>query len=103
MQDAVIVASLKLIRYKLLHWYNFELEEVVAEGTITSKDPSATVHHLPLGRDCWKVWVDEVFDEELKLYIAIDEAYKLVEALGSTIVWPKSFVKVLNEGILLFM
>jgi hypothetical protein len=46
----------------------FEDEEIVGEGKIASIDPSANVHHIPLGRDCWKVWVDDVYMSNLPLY-----------------------------------
>lgn len=62
-------SNLEYGRCQLLHWYNFELEQVVAEGHIASTDPTVKVHHMPIGRDCWKVWVVEVLDEELNLYI----------------------------------
>ncbi|XP_073049195.1 uncharacterized protein [Primulina eburnea] len=42
---------------KLLHWCTDEL--VVAEGRIASTDPNTKVHHVVLGRSCWKVWVDK--------------------------------------------
>ncbi|KAL2492026.1 Transposase 23 domain-containing protein [Abeliophyllum distichum] len=34
---------------QLLHWYKFDGKEVVVEGKIASTDPSAKVHHMPLG------------------------------------------------------
>ncbi|KAL2512994.1 Transposase 23 domain-containing protein [Abeliophyllum distichum] len=34
---------------QLLYWYKFEGDEVVAEGKIASTDPSAKMHHMPLG------------------------------------------------------
>ena len=43
---------------QLLHWYKFDVEEVVAERKIASKDRNAKVHHMPLGQDCWKIWVE---------------------------------------------
>ncbi|XP_020422299.1 uncharacterized protein LOC109949877 [Prunus persica] len=89
-------SNLEYGRCQLLHWYNFELEQVVAEGHIASTDPTVKVHHMPIGRDCWKVWVDEVLDEELNLYRPTDEARRLGEALGSTVAWPKSCIKLLN-------
>ncbi|KAH9680378.1 hypothetical protein KPL71_026529 [Citrus sinensis] len=72
-----------------------DVDEIVAEGTIASTDPKAKVHHMPLGRDCWKVWVESISDgmDEVTLYKVTDEAHIIVEALGSTIAWPKSCIK----------
>lgn len=89
-------SNLEYGRCQLLHWYNFELEQVVAEGHIASTDPTVKVHHMPIGRDCWKVWVVEVLDEELNLYRPTDEAERLCEALCNTVAWPKSCIKLLN-------
>ena len=82
-------------RCQLIHWYKFDEEEVVAEGKIASTDPSAKVHHMPLGRDCWKVWVEEVIVENLNLYRPTDEFQVLTEAIGSTVAWPKSSIKMI--------
>ncbi|KAI5337980.1 hypothetical protein L3X38_017251 [Prunus dulcis] len=71
-----MTCNLEYGRCQLLHWYNFELEQVVAEGHIASTDPTVKVHHMPIGRDCWKVWVDEVLDEELNLYRPTDEVLR---------------------------
>jgi hypothetical protein len=71
----------------------FEEEEVVAEGRIATTDPSSKVHHLPLGRDCWKVWVEEVYMDQLTLYRPTDEIRTLREAVGSTVAWPKSSIR----------
>jgi hypothetical protein len=51
-----------------LNWYLFEKEEVVAKGKIAKTYPHSKVHHVPLGIDCWKVWVDEVKDSNVLLY-----------------------------------
>lgn len=80
---------------QLLRWYMFEEEEVVAEGKIATTDPSAKVHHLPLGRDCWKVWVEEVYMGNLTLYRPTDEFRTLSEAMRSTVVWPKSSIRLI--------
>lgn len=88
-------SNLENARCQLLNWYNFDMEEVVAEGKIASTDPRAKVHHMPLGRDFWKVWVEEVIDGDVKLCRATDEAQRLGEALGSTVAWPKSSIKLL--------
>jgi hypothetical protein len=43
-----------------LNWCLFEKEEVAAKGKIAAIYPHSKVHHIPLGIDCWKLWVDEV-------------------------------------------
>ena len=78
-----------------MNWNNYEEDEVVAEGKISSTNPSTKVHCVPLGRDCWKVWVDVVFDEyqTMEVYRATMDAKQLGEAVGSTLAWPKSSIK----------
>ncbi|CAA2955710.1 Hypothetical predicted protein [Olea europaea subsp. europaea] len=78
---------------QLLRWYMFEEEEIVGEGKIASIDLSAKVHHMPLGRDCWKVWVEEVYMSQLPLYRPTDEFRVLSEAMGSTVTLPKSYME----------
>ncbi|XP_073284710.1 uncharacterized protein [Primulina huaijiensis] len=70
---------------KVLHWCADEL--VVAEGRIASTDPNTKVHHVVLGRYCWKVWVDKVFVEKVDLIRPNDEMQFLVDAIGSTVAW----------------
>ncbi|XP_062000000.1 uncharacterized protein LOC133746278 isoform X3 [Rosa rugosa] len=84
-------------RCALLNWNNYEEDEVVAEGKISSTNPSTKVHCVPLGRDCWKVWVDVVFDkyQTMEVYRATMDAKQLGEAVGSTLAWPKSSIKML--------
>ena len=53
------------------------------------------MHHVPLGIDCWKVWVDEVKDLNVPLYRSTSEFSSLNEAVGSTVAWPKKFIKLL--------
>ena len=50
---------------------------------------------MPLGIDCWKVWVESISDgmDEVNLYKVTDEAHIIVEALGSTVAWPKRCIK----------
>lgn len=49
-------------RYYLLNWYLDDVDKIVAEGKITSIDPKARVHPMPLGRNCWKVWMESISD-----------------------------------------
>ena len=85
--------TLENAKVQILHWYVFDIEEVVAEGKIASIDPTTKVHHMPLGRDCWKVWVDVVNNPNVNMYRPTDEHKLLKDALGSTIAWPKSCIK----------
>ena len=82
---------------QLLHWYLDDPVEVVAEGKVASTDPKARVHHVPLGRDCWKVWVESITlgKEDVELYKMTDEARTINEALGSTVAWPRSCTKLI--------
>jgi len=82
---------------QLLHWYSDDPVEVVAEGKVASTDPKARVHHVPLGRDCWKVWVESITSgkEDVELYKMTDEARIINEALGSTVAWPRSCIKLI--------
>ncbi|KAK9189493.1 hypothetical protein WN943_018090 [Citrus x changshan-huyou] len=50
---------------KLLNWLG--TGEVVAKGMITATNPEALVHHVQLGPDYYKVWVDEVNKPSLSL------------------------------------
>ncbi|KAM5587356.1 hypothetical protein ABKV19_006002 [Rosa sericea] len=74
-----------------------ENDRVVAEGKISSTNPSIKVHCVPLGQECWKVWVDVALDEyqTLEVYRATMDAKQLGEAVGSTLAWPKSSIKLL--------
>ncbi|XP_073278942.1 uncharacterized protein [Primulina huaijiensis] len=75
---------------KLLHWCADEL--VVAEGRIASTDPNTKVHHVVLGRSCWKVWVDKVLVEKVDLIRPNDEMQFLEDAIGSTVAWLSKFI-----------
>ena len=74
---------------QLLHWYSDDPVEVVAEGKVASTNP--------LGRDCWKVWVESITlgKEDVELYQMTDEARIINEALGSTVAWPRSCTKLI--------
>ncbi|XP_073271333.1 uncharacterized protein [Primulina huaijiensis] len=75
---------------KLLHWSVDGL--VVAEGRISSTDLNTKVHHVVLGRSCWKVWVDKVLVEKVDLIRPNDEMQFLDDAIGSTVAWLSKFV-----------
>jgi hypothetical protein len=78
-----------------LNWCLFEKEEVVEQGKIATTDRYSKVHHVPLGIDCWKVWIDEVKDSNVPLYQSISEFSSLNETVRSTVVWPNKFIKLL--------
>ncbi|XP_073034332.1 uncharacterized protein [Primulina eburnea] len=65
---------------------------VVAEGRIASTDPNTKVHHVVLGRSCWKVWIDKVLVEKVDLIRPNDEMQFLDDAIGSTVAWLSKFV-----------
>ncbi|CAL9013231.1 unnamed protein product, partial [Prunus brigantina] len=48
---------------KLLNWIG--TSEIVGIGEIASTDPNSLVHHVPLGHECWKVWVNDVMDDNV--------------------------------------
>ncbi|XP_024168868.1 uncharacterized protein LOC112175426 [Rosa chinensis] len=77
---------------QLLSWFAKE-EVVVASASIISKDPEVEVHHVPLGHDCWKVSVHEVF-HDIALYRPTSEFSKLYASTGSMIAWPIKYIKV---------
>lgn len=78
-------------RIELLSWFEMS-EGVVAIAKLDSKDPNAMVHHVPLGPECWKVWVLDVFDD-IALYRPTREFGTLSEATGSTIAWPIKYIR----------
>ncbi|KAK1552841.1 hypothetical protein Q3G72_024259 [Acer saccharum] len=83
-------------RCQLLHWYqDDDLEDqVVAEGRISSTDPKDRVHHMPLGRSYWRVWVDAVIND-IKVCRPTDEYETLEGAIGSSVAWLKDCIKLL--------
>ncbi|KAL2512923.1 Transposase 23 domain-containing protein [Abeliophyllum distichum] len=83
--------NLQSKKCKLLRW--FGKDDVVANGEIASTNPTDLVHHVPLGNECWRVWVTEVVDN-VTLYRPTREHFLLEDALGSTIAWPLKYIKV---------
>lgn len=74
---------------KLLHWVGSGQE--VAEASIASTDPQSNVHHVPLGPDCWKVWVNHCL-VDVPLFRSTKELYTTKEAEGSTTAWPIKYI-----------
>lgn len=57
---------------------------------------------MPLKRDCQNAWVESASDGKDKVP---DEAQIIVKALGSTLAWPKSYIKlfkIMYIGIQIF-
>ncbi|KAF5945076.1 hypothetical protein HYC85_015304 [Camellia sinensis] len=72
--------SLDNAKCKLLNWDGTNV--VVAEGTISSTDSKALVHHVPLGPGCWKVLVNYVI-VNAPLFHLNHEIFVLEDAIGS--------------------
>ncbi|KAK9193215.1 hypothetical protein WN944_003912 [Citrus x changshan-huyou] len=63
-------------------------DTVVAEGRWSSSDPNALVHHIPLGSNAIRVWVD-IARQPLKfLWKVTPYMTTIEESVGSTIAWP---------------
>ncbi|KAK9187367.1 hypothetical protein WN944_018761 [Citrus x changshan-huyou] len=75
---------------KLLNWLG--TGEVVAKGMIAATNLEALVHHVQLGPDYYKVWVDEVNKPSLSLVRPTQEFFNLGDAKGSTIAWPIKYI-----------
>lgn len=73
---------------KLLNWQR----KAVAEGTLSSTDPNALVHHVPLGMDNWKVWVDVALDPTAQLWRPTSEMAIIQDAVATTVAWNKGFI-----------
>ncbi|XP_073283460.1 uncharacterized protein [Primulina huaijiensis] len=65
-------------------------ENVVEYGTIISKGgPNIMVHHIPLGEQNFKVFIDVVLDEEAELPIPIKSGPRIIkDAVGTIVGWP---------------
>ncbi|KAJ6813290.1 uncharacterized protein M6B38_411370 [Iris pallida] len=74
----------------MLNWMTGS--EVVAIGDIASTNPNDLVHHVPLGHECYKLWVHEVTNFEVTLYRPTREFFLLHEALSSTVTWPIKYI-----------
>ncbi|CAE6199549.1 unnamed protein product [Arabidopsis arenosa] len=60
----------------------------VAEGRVLSSNPEDRVHHVPLGLNASKVWVDVPTIDEAPVWRANSEIKIIADALGSIIAWP---------------
>ena len=62
--------------------------EVVGEGRWSSSDPYAKGHHIPIGPNAMRVWVDVAKKGEAFLWRPTSEMTSIEEAVGSTVAWP---------------
>ncbi|KAA0032201.1 Plant transposase [Cucumis melo var. makuwa] len=67
--------------------------EVIAEGRWSSNDPSVLVHHVPLGPNAVRVWVDTVKIPNSFLWRPTSDIIVIDDALGTTVAWPMDKVK----------
>lgn len=81
---------------KLLDWVG--TGEVVAEGRLMPSDPKDLVHHVPLGPNAVRVWVDVAKHPDAFLWRPTSEMSTIEEAISSNVAWPadkilKGYVK----------
>ncbi|KAL5549199.1 hypothetical protein UlMin_004430, partial [Ulmus minor] len=62
--------------------------KIVAEGRWFSSDPECTVHHVRLGPNAMKVWVDVVKKPGTYLWRPTVQLSTIDEVVGSTVAWP---------------
>ncbi|TYK28558.1 Plant transposase [Cucumis melo var. makuwa] len=67
--------------------------EVIAEGRWSSNDPSVLVHHVPLGLNAVRVWVDTVKIPNSFLWRPTSDIIVIDDALGTTAAWSIDKVK----------
>ncbi|XP_031738363.1 uncharacterized protein LOC101217008 isoform X4 [Cucumis sativus] len=75
-----------LPKCKMLDWCG--TGEVVAEGRWSSNDPKVIVHHVPLGPQAVKVWVDLPKRSDAFLWRPNSEMHYIKDAVGSAVAWP---------------
>ncbi|KAK0577575.1 hypothetical protein LWI29_035255 [Acer saccharum] len=76
---------------KILDWMGSG--EIVAEGRWSSSDPKALVHHVPIGPNAMRVWVDKVRKGETFLWRPTSYMSNIEEAMGSTVAWPADKIR----------
>ncbi|TYK22293.1 uncharacterized protein E5676_scaffold16547G00010 [Cucumis melo var. makuwa] len=81
---------------KLLDWYGWG--EIVAEGRWSSNDPTAMVHHIPIGPHAIRVWIDVAKKPNAYLWRPTSEMTCIEEALGSTVAWPSDKVNEMESS-----
>ncbi|KAH7865218.1 hypothetical protein Vadar_003782 [Vaccinium darrowii] len=70
---------------KLLHWTG--TEEVVVEGRWSSSDPNERFHHISLGPNATRVWVDIAKNGAAFLWRPTSDMQTVEEAVGTTVAW----------------
>ncbi|XP_062100000.1 uncharacterized protein LOC133805868 [Humulus lupulus] len=66
--------------------------EIVAEGRWSSSDPLCEVHHLRLGPNAMRVWVDVAKKPTAYLWRPTSHMSTIEEAVGCTVAWPSNKV-----------
>ncbi|KAH7846159.1 hypothetical protein Vadar_010583 [Vaccinium darrowii] len=90
-----VTTNLNSSTCKLLVWMG--TGEVVAEGRWSSSDPNDSVHHIPLGPNAMRVWVDLVKKREVYLWRPTSDMLYIEDAEGTTVAWPAD--KVLMDSM----
>ncbi|KAH7845106.1 hypothetical protein Vadar_025837 [Vaccinium darrowii] len=80
---------------KLLHWMG--TGEIVAEGHWSSSDPMALVHHIPIGPNAMRVWVEAATKPDEYLWRTTSDMEFIKDAVGTTVAWPAD--KVLMDSM----
>jgi len=62
--------------------------ERVAEGRVCSSNPSDIVHHMPLGPNASKVWVEISKIGDAAVWRPNSEIQTIPDAVGSIVAWP---------------
>ncbi|XP_059659878.1 uncharacterized protein LOC132306493 isoform X2 [Cornus florida] len=93
----LIPTNLQGFLCELLHFNGSGV--VVAKAEIASTDPNALSDEcVPVGPDCWKVWINDVIDKDCPLYRANKSGmFYLCDARTSTVIWPTKYVKILED------
>ena len=81
---------------KLLDWVG--TGEVVAAGRLMPSDLKDLIHHVPLGPNAVRVWVDVAKHPDAFLWRPTSEMSTIEEAISSNVAWPadkilKGYVK----------
>ena len=63
-------------------------EKIVAEGRVSSVDPTILVHFVPLGTNAVRVWVDVPIAPNARLWRPTSDLQNIEDAVGTTIAWP---------------
>ncbi|CAE5959401.1 unnamed protein product [Arabidopsis arenosa] len=60
----------------------------VAEGRVCSTDPAVLIHHVPLGQNASKVWVEVSKIDDACVWRPNSEIEYISDAIGTTVAWP---------------